>query len=112
MKLELDNVGGHFEFDVRALGALSYSIPIFQTLTPLGAAIGDDISIGIVLSVELVFSVTADVDLTAGFDFSFPENTFITVDPLTGQIKEDGLYVFFPGFYNFILTSHQSRRTS
>jgi len=39
----------------------------------------------------LVFSVTAQVDLTAGFDFEFPENTYITVDPLTGEIKEDGL---------------------
>lgn len=43
------------------------------------------------LSVELVFSVTAGIDLTAGFDFSFPEDTYITVDPLTGEIKEDGL---------------------
>lgn len=91
LKLSLDKVGGHFEFDISARAALSYAIPIYQSLTPIGGAVGDDISIGVVLSIELVFSVTAGVDLTAGFDFSFPEDTFITVDPLTGLIKEDGL---------------------
>lgn len=91
LKLSLDKVGGHFEFDIAASFASSYAIPIYQSLTPLGGAVSDDVSIGLVLSVELVFSISAEVDLSAGFDFSFPEDTFITVDPLTGEIKEDGL---------------------
>jgi hypothetical protein len=60
-------------------------------LTPFGAAIGDDISIGVVFAIELVFSVTAEIDVTTGFEFSFPEDTYILIDPLTGQIKEDGM---------------------
>lgn len=91
MKLDFDKVGGHFEFDILAYESLSYAIPLFQSVTPIGAAISDDLSIGVVLSVELVFSLSAAIDLSAGFDFSFPEDTFITLDPLTGEIKEDGL---------------------
>jgi len=94
IKVSFENVGGHFEFDITAVEATSYTFPIFQSMTPLGGAISEDVSVGLVLSVDLVFSLSAKVDLDAGFEFSFPEGAYITVDPLTGDIKEDGLYSF------------------
>ena len=94
IKVSFENVGGHFEFDIKAVETTSYVFPIFQSMTPLGGAISKDVSVGLVLSVDLVFSLSAEVDLEAGFEFSFPEGSYITVDPLTGKIKEDGLYSF------------------
>jgi hypothetical protein len=40
----------------------------------------------------LVFSLTAEIDLEAGFEFAFPEGAFVTVDPLEGKIIDHGLY--------------------
>jgi hypothetical protein len=48
----------------------------------------------LVLAIDLVFSLTAEIDLEAGFEFSFPEGAYITVDPLGGDIVDHGLYVF------------------
>jgi len=49
------------------------------------------VSFGLVLSIDLVFSLTAAIDLEAGFEFSFPEGAYITVDPISGDIVDHGL---------------------
>ena len=57
----------------------------------MGCAVSDEVSVGLVLSIDLVFSLTAEIDLEAGFEFSFPEGAYITVDPLSGDIVDQGL---------------------
>ena len=51
----------------------------------------EEVSFGMVLFVDLVFSLSEQIDLEAGFDFAFPEGAYITVDPLAGKIVDHGL---------------------
>lgn len=92
VKIDLQNVGGHFEFNVKAAASGSFSVPIYTTQTPAGMAISEDISFGLILYIDLVFSFTAGLDLDAGFEFSFPDGAFITVDPITGHIVDSALW--------------------
>ena len=91
VKIDFENVGGHFDFNILAADTVSYSFPIFTSETPVGCAVSDEVSVGLVLSIDLVFSLTAEIDLEAGFEFSFPEGAYITVDPLSGDIVDQGL---------------------
>lgn len=91
VKIDFENVGGHFDFNLFASNTVSYSLPIFQTQSPLGFAISEDVSFGLVLSIDLVFYLTAAIDLEAGFEFSFPESAYITVDPISGDIVDQNL---------------------
>jgi len=91
VKVDLQNVGGHFNFNVKAAATGSYSIPIFSSQTPAGMAISEDVSFGLIFYIDLVFSLTAGVDLDAGFEFSFPDGAFITVDPISGHIVDSAL---------------------
>ncbi|KAH6716008.1 hypothetical protein BKA61DRAFT_418113, partial [Leptodontidium sp. MPI-SDFR-AT-0119] len=50
----------------------------------------NDVSFGMVLFVDLVFSLSESVDLQAGFEFAFPEGAYIVVDPLLGEIIDHG----------------------
>jgi hypothetical protein len=59
--------------------------------SPLGFEISEDVSFGLILSIDLVFSLTAAIDLEGGFEFSFPEGAYITVDPINGNIVDQGL---------------------
>lgn len=93
VKVEFENVGGHFEFDLTASDTVSYSYSIYQSETLAGMAVSSDVSVGLVLFIDLVFSLTAEIDLEAGFEFAFPEGAYITVDPLEGKIVDHGLYV-------------------
>jgi hypothetical protein len=94
IKIEFEDCGGHFEFDIVAADTVSYSFPIYESSTPVGIACSEEVSVGLVLAIDLVFSLTAEIDLEAGFEFSFPEGAYITVDPLGGDIVDHGLYVF------------------
>jgi hypothetical protein len=91
VKIEFLDVGGHFEFDLVASDTVSYSYSIFQSESLAGIAVSSDVSIGLVLFIDLVFSLTAEIDLEAGFEFAFPEGAYITVDPLEGKIIDHGL---------------------
>jgi hypothetical protein len=91
VKIDFKNVGGHFDFELFASDTVSYSFPIFETETPVGGAISNEVSVGLVLAIDVVFSLTAAIDLEAGFEFSFPEGAYITVDPLSGHIVDHGL---------------------
>jgi hypothetical protein len=91
VKIEFPDVGGHFEFDLIASDTVSYSYSIFQSESLAGIAVSSDVSIGLVLFIDLVFSLTAEIDLEAGFEFAFPEGAYITVDPLEGKIIDHGL---------------------
>ncbi|KAE9370800.1 hypothetical protein N431DRAFT_379518 [Stipitochalara longipes BDJ] len=90
VKIEFIDVGGHFEFDLVASDTISYSYTIWNSDTLAGLAISSDVSIGLVVFIDLVFSLTAEIDLEAGFEFAFPEGAYITVDPLEGKIIDHG----------------------
>lgn len=88
--ISFENVGGHFDFDISASDSASYSFPIFSSNTAVGVAVSEEVTFGFVLFIDLVFSLSAEIDLEAGFEFSFPEGAYITVDPLGGDIVDHG----------------------
>lgn len=88
IKVDFTGVGGHFEFGIIASDTVTYSVPIFTSETPAGIAISEDVSVGLILIIDLVFSLSAEVELDAGFEFSFPDGAYITVDPLGGDIVD------------------------
>lgn len=88
--ISFENVGGHFDFDISASDTVSYSLPIFSSSTAVGVAVSEEVTFGFVLFIDLVFSLTAEIDLEAGFEFSFPDGAYITVDPLGGDIVDHG----------------------
>jgi hypothetical protein len=91
VQISFENVGGHFEFDISASDTVSYSFAIYQSESLAGLAVSEDVTVGLVLFIDLVFSLSAEIDVEAGFEFAFPEGAFITVDPLSGDIVDHGL---------------------
>lgn len=91
IRVDFEDVGGHFEFDIQAAAGNSYSIPIFESEVGVGIAVSEDVTVGLLLAVDLVFSLDAAIDVEAGFEFSLPQGTFITVDSLTGDIVDKSL---------------------
>jgi hypothetical protein len=88
VRVDLGGVGGHVELDIKAAAGASVSIPIFESDISVGIPCSEDIDIGLFLAVDLVFALDAAIDVEAGFEFSLPEGTYITVDPLSGSIVD------------------------
>lgn len=91
VKVSFNNVGGSFDFGIEAKENTTYSFPIFSSSTPVGAAVSEEVSFGMVLFVDLVVSLSEKIELEAGFEFAFPDGAYITVDPLAGRIVDHGL---------------------
>ena len=91
VRIDLGKVGGHLELDIKAAAGASVKIPLFETDISASIPLSVDVSVGLLLAVDLIFSVDAAIDVEAGFEFSVPEGTYLTVDPLTGDIVDKNL---------------------
>ncbi|KAH8590486.1 hypothetical protein B0O99DRAFT_634480 [Bisporella sp. PMI_857] len=91
--IALENLGGHFEFDIGFDGTGSLTVPIFHPITPLGGEIQGN-EVGIIFTIDLVFTVEAAVGFTTGFDIFFPKGASFSFNPISGDllsITVDGL---------------------
>jgi hypothetical protein len=93
VRVDFDNVGGHFEFDIKAPRGTTFSVPILEADLYAGVDIACslDVTAGLRLAVDVVFSIDEAIDLNAGFEFDLPQGSFITVDALTGDIIDKSL---------------------
>ncbi|TGO45195.1 hypothetical protein BOTNAR_0690g00030 [Botryotinia narcissicola] len=69
----------------------TYTVPIFTSESLLGIRLYDKDSVGLIFEIELVFTVTAPVDFIAGFEVEFPDDIFIILNPLSGELVEENL---------------------
>jgi hypothetical protein len=83
--IELENLSGHFEFDVKFGSGGSISVPIFSPITPLGGEIAGN-EVGVIFSIDLVFSVGSSIDFRTGFDINFPKGAQFIINPLSGEL--------------------------
>ncbi|KAF4611385.1 hypothetical protein G7Y89_g15628 [Cudoniella acicularis] len=88
VKIELENFEGYFDMEIIASEKTSYSIQLLAIPTPAGVALSGDLSLGLVVYIDLVFTLDAEIDMEAGFTVSFPDGAYIIVDPLTGDIVD------------------------
>lgn len=51
----------------------------------------DDNKIGLLLSLELIFSASLAVDFTAGFDISFPKDASFSFNTIKGEMVDTNL---------------------
>ncbi|TGO08155.1 hypothetical protein BTUL_0223g00110 [Botrytis tulipae] len=91
LRLGFQGVTGHFEIDISFAVAGTYTVPIFTSESLLGIQLNDKDSIGLIFEIELVFTVTAPVDVIAGFEVEFPDDIFIILNPLSGELVEENL---------------------
>ena len=90
----LDNVQGvpgchlHFQFDdtelymaidTRLSGGATYSLNLYTSETPIGLAVGNDLEVGVVFSIDLILTVAAQIDVTSGFHLKLKDGLAIDI---------------------------------
>ncbi|KAH8667515.1 hypothetical protein BGZ60DRAFT_528816 [Tricladium varicosporioides] len=88
LKVTLQDFVAYFDLELIAKTDISKTIQLLKIPTPLGVAISDDVSVGLVIYLDLDLDLSAQIDMTAGFSISFPDGAYIIVDPLTGNIVD------------------------
>lgn len=91
LNITLSDFSAHFEFDIALAAEGVYEYTVFAIGIPgLGVDfIGNEI--GVQLTLSIVFDVKGSIDFTAGFDVNFPNDTYIEMNIIEGELVKTNL---------------------
>ncbi|UKZ77798.1 hypothetical protein TrVFT333_005524 [Trichoderma virens FT-333] len=69
--VNLTDVEIYMEIDTILSAGITYTFNIYQSETIVGVALGDDLLLGAVFSIDLIFSVDSQIDIRSGFHVRF-----------------------------------------
>jgi hypothetical protein len=90
LRLGFSGVEAYAFLGVAAEAGETFSLNLFASESPIGIGI-TGLDVGVVFFVDLVFSLSEKIDLTAGFQVSVPDDAFIEADIFKGDINDSAL---------------------
>ncbi|ERS98539.1 hypothetical protein HMPREF1624_05324 [Sporothrix schenckii ATCC 58251] len=98
--LTLDKIDLFVQLDLVVTAATSYTVNLFTSETDFGIRKGDDLELGVVLTVDLILSASGVVDLEGGFHLRMDEGLSLQVDLFGHNVSEivchGGKFEFLP----------------
>ncbi|KAK9783547.1 hypothetical protein SCAR479_00106 [Seiridium cardinale] len=92
VRLEFNQVEAYVFLGVETSASGTYSINLFASQSPIGLGF-PGLSVGVVFYVDLVFSLSAEIDLTGGFYVKLADDAYLETDIFGGDITDS----FFDG---------------
>ncbi|KAI1816780.1 hypothetical protein GGS20DRAFT_593994 [Poronia punctata] len=92
LRLDFSGVQAYASLGVEVSAGQTFSLTLFESETPIGIGISG-LDVGVVFFVDLVFSLTEAIDLTAGFQVTVPDGAYVEADLFGGDINDS----FFDG---------------
>lgn len=93
VRLDFHGVEAYVDIDVDITAGAAYALNLFTSQSPLGLGF-PGLSLGLVFYVDLVFALTAEIDLEGGFYVQVEEGSFLETSILGGDVTDslfDGL---------------------
>ena len=107
VRLEFSGVEAYVNLGVSTSAGATYAINLFSTDNPTGLGL-PGLSVGLVFHLDLVFSLSAAIDLTGGFYVKVADDAFLETSVFDGKIVDHFLLV--PANLNaMVLRERQSR---
>ncbi|KAM3065571.1 hypothetical protein ACMFMG_011548 [Clarireedia jacksonii] len=91
LEITFEDVSGHFEIDFQFAASGTYTFPLFEPSTPVGGHISDTAEAGLLFSIDLIFTVSGQVDVISGFEVEFPSGSSLVFNPISGELVEENL---------------------
>jgi hypothetical protein len=91
LRFDLRGVSAFMEIDLVANGGHTFTLPLFRSPpSPLGFSIPGGPSLGLNFQLDLIFSFAATIDLTGGFFFQMPQDSFFEASLVNGALGDLG----------------------
>ncbi|KAI1326057.1 hypothetical protein F5Y16DRAFT_376286 [Xylariaceae sp. FL0255] len=87
LRLEFIGVEAYAFLGVEVSGTETFSVTLFASDSPLGLGV-PGLDVGVVFFVDLVFSLSEAIDLTAGFDVTVPDGSYLEASIFGGDIGD------------------------
>jgi hypothetical protein len=90
VRLEFTDVEAYAFLGVETSTSQTFSINLFTSNSPIGIGF-PGLSVGVVFFVELVFSLTEEIDLTGGFSVKLANDAYLEADIFGGDVTDSFL---------------------
>ncbi|KAK2006204.1 hypothetical protein LZ32DRAFT_595931 [Colletotrichum eremochloae] len=94
------NVTFDVDLDTTLSAGLNYKLNLYTSTTPLGAAIGDDLQLGVVFAVDLILSVESEVQMSSGFHIRMDDSVGFDIALFSKNVStvsfDGGRFEFLP----------------
>jgi len=87
MRLDFNGVEAFVDLGVKAAGGATYAVNLFSSQDPSGLGI-PGLSLGLMFHLDLVFSLSSDIDLTGGFYVNLADGSFLETEVFTGDVTD------------------------
>ncbi|KAI0537343.1 hypothetical protein GGR58DRAFT_351897 [Xylaria digitata] len=87
LRIGFSGVQAYAALDLKASAEQTFSLNLFASNSPIGIGI-TGLDVGVVFFVDLVFSLSEAIDLTAGFQVTVPDDAYIEADIFKGDIDD------------------------
>ncbi|KDN70968.1 hypothetical protein CSUB01_09966 [Colletotrichum sublineola] len=95
-----DNLELYMQLDTTLSAGLNYKLNLYTSTTPLGAAIGDDLQLGVVFAVDLILSVESEVQMSSGFHIRMDDRVSFDIALFSKNVStvsfDGGRFEFLP----------------
>jgi hypothetical protein len=79
LSFQFDGMELYMEIDTTLSSGATYTLNLYTSKTPLGFAVGEDLLIGVVFSVDLILSVESEIDISTGFHIQLHDGIEINI---------------------------------
>jgi hypothetical protein len=90
LKVEFDDFEAYMDLNVNISSSDTYTKTLFRSETPVGIST-DLFNLGVVFYVDLVFSLTAEVDFSAGFYITMDDGAYLEANIFGDDISSHDL---------------------
>ncbi|KAL2886221.1 hypothetical protein HOO65_060051 [Ceratocystis lukuohia] len=87
LRIDFTSVKAWIEVGLIVSGGKAFSLNLYSSQTPIGIGV-PGLNIGVLLFVDLVIDVDAEIDMTGGFFVELAENSYIEAALLKGQLEQ------------------------
>ncbi|KAK6086289.1 hypothetical protein SCUP234_02502 [Seiridium cupressi] len=100
LSFQFDDLELYVLLDTILAGGLTYNLNLYTSNTPMGISIGDDVKAGVILTIDLIMTAEAEIDITSGFHIKLDDGVAFDI-ALFGQNVSDttfngGSFEFLP----------------
>ena len=79
LRFQFDEMELYMQVDtILSLGA-TYTINLYTSRTPIGFAVGDDLLVGVVFTIDLILDVVSEIDIRSGFHIQLNDGIAINI---------------------------------
>jgi len=93
LSLGFDDFELYMDMEIILIGNTSYTLNMYSTETPVGIRLGNDLTLGLVFSVDLVLTADVDLDISTGFHLKLDDGLALEIALFSRNVSDITLLV-------------------